>query len=493
VGDILNNPAQPDPQAIDSVSVDPLTGLVTVCWSPNTSLNVVEYNVYWNPDQFAWDLLATVPGYNTTCWTDPTADPQSGSIWYQVTATNNCGQEGLAAGSGAAGTNRSQTIFLQDSVDGCLREAYLTWTPYWYWPQGVSEYEIYSSKDGQPYALVGTVSGSETTFTHEGLEEEATYCHYVRAVQNNAVRVTATSNAPCSYVYVPKRPDYDYNYNTTVQADNSGVEEYFFVDSTAGYIGFQIQRGRQPDDMRDLWFIPFDPSTRFYQYIDAGARPAFYSYYYSVIGVDSCEMNADTMNMSRTILLAAEAHSNRTNSLEWNHYEGWNGGVAAYNIHRSVDGVYQYLTTVPPTQLTYLDSIQEIIIGEGNFCYYIEAVEGISDPIGTPDPVLFQELSRSNEDCARQHPNVFTPNAFMPEGVNNVFKPVTVYVDADSYLLQIYNRWGQRIFETTDPNEGWNGSSGGKKEPQGAYAYFVKFVSSRGEEYTKSGTITLIR
>ncbi|MFT5901428.1 MAG: hypothetical protein ACI9LA_000627, partial [Bacteroidia bacterium] len=44
-----------------------------------------------------------------------------------------------------------------------------------------------------------------------------------------------------------------------------------------------------------------------------------------------------------------------------------------------------------------------------------------------------------------------------------------------------------------NPNEGWNGSHGGKKDPQGAYVYYVQFVSSDGQTYSKSGSVTLIR
>lgn len=483
VGDILNNPAMPDPQAIDSVTVE--NELARISWLPNTQLNVVEYTVEQNNGGI-WTPLFTAVGYNNTDWTNPSSMASTVSEIYRVKATNNCQITGNPI-------NFHRTILASVVADGCEKFADIEWTEYVNWPEGVLRYEIHASRDGNPELLVGTVADTVFSFRHDNVEDEATYCYRVVAVRDTPTRITSTSNDTCVFISVPKRPDYQYNYNTTVLADNSGIEEFFFVDSTAGYIGFEIQRGTEPDLLTNIWFIPFDPSTRFYQYTDPSARPAFNSYYYSVIGVDSCELNADTMNMSRTILLEAEANSNRTNSLQWNSYEGWNGGVSAYNIYRSVDGVYAFLTTVPPTQLTYLDSIQEIIIGEGNFCYYIEAVEGPSTPVGAPNPVLFQEVSRSNEACARQHPNVFTPNAFMPEGVNNVFKPVTVYVDANNYLLQIYNRWGQRIFETTNPNEGWNGSSNGKKQPQGAYAYFVRFVSSRGDEFTKSGSITLIR
>jgi gliding motility-associated-like protein len=352
------------------------------------------------------------------------------------------------------------------------------------------------SQDGGPIQKIGETADSVLVYTHTNVDELATYCYCVRAVQNGTPRVTSTSNESCAFVYVPKKPDYGYQYNTTVQPGNTGVEDYFFSDSTAGYLGFEIQRGTEPDNMNFLWFIDFDPSTRFYDYVDAGAQPQNTSYYYSVIGIDSCDNYSDTLNTTRTIYLEATANQDRTNTLQWNAFEGWNGGVFAYNIYRSYEGPFTYLKTVGPNQLTALDSIEEILEGEGNFCYYIEAVEGPSTPVGTVDPVDFTALgitSRSNEACARQHPNLFIPNAFMPEGVNNVFKPVTIYVEADSYIFQVYNRWGQRVFETNDPNQGWDGSGGGKEYPQGAYVYFLSFVSSDGQTFTKNGSITLIR
>lgn len=479
VGDVLSNATDPDPQVIDSVTVE--NELARISWSPNGQTNVTEYTIEQN-NAGIWTPLNTVVGYNNTDWVNPASQAGTVSEIYRVKATNDClisGEPGLF----------HRTILTTVVGDGCERSATISWTEYINWPEGVREYEIHASENGNPEQLIGTVADSVFEFVHEGLTGEATYCYRVVAMRDRAERITSTSNDTCVYIYIPKRPDHQYQYNTTVQAGNTGVDTYFFVDSTAGYLGFEVQRGTSPDALGTIWFEAFDPTTQYYSYSDPNARPAFNSYYYAVIGVDSCDQYADTLNINRTILLEAEPNSNRTNSLQWNPYEAYNGDVIAYNIFRSVDGPFEYRASVPPTQLTFLDSVQEIIVGEGNFCYYVEAVEGVGSPIGTTNPVTFLEKSRSNEACARQHPNVFVPNAFMPEGVNNVFKPVNVYVQSNSYLFQIYNRWGQRIFETNEPTEGWSGDG----YPQGAYVYFISFVSSNGETYTKSGSVTLIR
>ncbi|MCF8299024.1 MAG: gliding motility-associated C-terminal domain-containing protein, partial [Saprospiraceae bacterium] len=95
---------------------------------------------------------------------------------------------------------------------------------------------------------------------------------------------------------------------------------------------------------------------------------------------------------------------------------------------------------------------------------------------------------------ALQKPKLFVPNAFTPEAEsNNVFMPYGVFVDGSGYVFQIYNRWGQVIFETNDLYEGWNGMVDGTIATEGVYVYFIKFKNSKGEMFEKRGTVTLLK
>ncbi|PBQ31766.1 hypothetical protein CNR22_08275 [Sphingobacteriaceae bacterium] len=86
------------------------------------------------------------------------------------------------------------------------------------------------------------------------------------------------------------------------------------------------------------------------------------------------------------------------------------------------------------------------------------------------------------------------PNSFTPDdnGRNDIFMPVTI--GALNYDFEIFNRWGQRIFKTTNPEEGWNGSYKGLESPQGIYAWKItlKNVATQKSE-THLGHVTLIR
>ena len=89
-------------------------------------------------------------------------------------------------------------------------------------------------------------------------------------------------------------------------------------------------------------------------------------------------------------------------------------------------------------------------------------------------------------------PNAFTPNS---DGLNEKFVGVGYKVGIRNYLLQIWNRWGEKIFESTDPDEGWNGTfeNNGGNVQEGVYVYTVRYVTPRGESLEEKGRVNVIR
>jgi len=90
-------------------------------------------------------------------------------------------------------------------------------------------------------------------------------------------------------------------------------------------------------------------------------------------------------------------------------------------------------------------------------------------------------------------PAVDVPNAFTPlSGTINS----TVYVKGfgiTKLRFIIWNRWGQRVFETNDKNIGWDGKFNGSMQPMDVYAYTLDVEFFDGKKTTKKGDITLIR
>ena len=85
-------------------------------------------------------------------------------------------------------------------------------------------------------------------------------------------------------------------------------------------------------------------------------------------------------------------------------------------------------------------------------------------------------------------PNAFTPNN---DGINDEFKPTTNGIT--EYKMEVYNRWSQLVFQTSNLSEGWNGKFHKTVQPGGAYIFTLKYKNGNGKVYIKKGSFLLIR
>lgn len=86
-------------------------------------------------------------------------------------------------------------------------------------------------------------------------------------------------------------------------------------------------------------------------------------------------------------------------------------------------------------------------------------------------------------------PNVFTPG--VSEGQNDEWK--VSYRSITRFHCWIFNRWGNKIIELTDPSQGWDGTYGGKLVKPGVYYYVIEAEGADGKHYKLSGDINIIR
>jgi len=91
----------------------------------------------------------------------------------------------------------------------------------------------------------------------------------------------------------------------------------------------------------------------------------------------------------------------------------------------------------------------------------------------------------------------YVPNAFSPnnDGRNDVFRGFGPGGGLQEFEFAVFTRWGDRIFYTRDPNQGWDGThlSTGDPLPQGAYVYYMTFLGPEGDRIQKKGLVNLIR
>lgn len=87
-------------------------------------------------------------------------------------------------------------------------------------------------------------------------------------------------------------------------------------------------------------------------------------------------------------------------------------------------------------------------------------------------------------------PNAFTPNNKGPQQ-NNAFKVTSL--NCSQFKIKIYNRFGQKVFQSDDILEGWDGTYLGKDCQSGVYIYYIDLVNKAGMVYKYQGTLNLLR
>jgi gliding motility-associated-like protein len=85
-------------------------------------------------------------------------------------------------------------------------------------------------------------------------------------------------------------------------------------------------------------------------------------------------------------------------------------------------------------------------------------------------------------------PTAFTPNS---DGLNDGFRPITK--DVQTLELHVFNRWGEQVFYTTDPDAFWDGTYKNVPQELGVYTWWARATYADGSETFLKGNVTLIR
>ena len=479
---------------VDSVSVD-LLGNITICWQPIADPDLAYYSIFMvNPFTGANDSIDSV-AIGINCYTIPFGSNNSDneSIQLGVVGADICNN------LSAVGANYHNTMWLQQTFDVCAASVNLNWNAYDDFTSGPNVlYSIYVSINSGAYTLAGT--SLTTNYVYTGVGQGNTYDFFVRAIENvGAGPFTSSSNdVRPGTINALKLPAFNYLYSATV-VDSTEINLQFYVDTAADITSYRVKRatslGGPYTNVGSVGaFSGMNPLVQFTDNSDVSANDTYY--FYIVETINTCGVAGFPSNIGRTIWLDVTANDiEASNTLTITPYEGWLGGVQQYDVYRAVAGVWETnpVATLPAFSDTmiYVDDITGVFKGDGEYCYKVIATESpVAHVGGLPDAT-----SISNESCALHEPYLYIPNAFAPTSrYNYEFKPVLTFSDPNSYVFQIYNKWGQKIFETSDVMTAWNGRmhNSGKMCQVDSYVYVVKFISAKGEEFSQRGIVTLV-
>lgn len=168
--------------------------------------------------------------------------------------------------------------------------------------------------------------------------------------------------------------------------------------------------------------------------------------------------------------------------------------------------------TATPDTIRYGDTSQlNVIFSQASSLYW--APDSSLSNLGSPDPLAWPKMPDTywvtvidSSGCVVKKPvsvyilltpcassNLFVPNAFSP---NNDGKNDVLYVRGN-YIQQmyfaVYDRWGQKVFETRNQNTGWDGTYNGKKLDPSVFGWYLEGTCDAGEKFFKKGNVTLLR
>ncbi len=474
--DTLDN-RPPLPPVINNVSV--VNGKIVLSWNAGTDPETYSYIVYNATTNTAID---TVFGRNNTQFTDLSATNVLGNYDYTLVTMDTCFNAGIR------NVLPQHNLVLNTTINRCEQSAKLSWNAYDNWANGVLRYEIWSGINGANPVKTDTVAGDILTYTNKNLTDGANTCFIVKAIAKNT-NYTAVSNANCVTINIVKPTKFVYLKNVTVNADNTvGLDWQWNTDIDLDSYGINSATDNNTYQRfsvlsAQLPLVLSNHTDVVFQDIDKNKL------YYKIETIDSCKQLVFS-NYVATVFAKVTALEGFTNKISWTAYDNPYGTIQYYEVFRNTtNGNSVKVATVNGNTLSADDRLNPQNASEQDACYYVVGYANLRLPVGLPANVA----SRSNTVCAHQSIDLLLPNAFAPEGNNTVFKPAAVFTNSATYSMQIFDRWGGKLFETSDVNTGWDGTANGRPMPQGVYVYVIKAKEPDKNAIEKRGSVFLLR
>ncbi len=128
------------------------------------------------------------------------------------------------------------------------------------------------------------------------------------------------------------------------------------------------------------------------------------------------------------------------------------------------------------------------------------------NPIATPSRTTTYRVRVTDTGCVRTAtitiylidvvcgpPDLYIPNAFTPNGDGDNDELLVRGNNITKMTLRVYHRWGEKVFETSNLNEGWDGTYKGKECDPAVFVYYLDIECKGGETYQEKGNVSLIR
>ncbi len=475
--DTLDN----DPPVLNPVLVATVIDnrTVEVRWRRNPSTKVTGYIVY-KLTTSGLIPIANVPNRDSLRYLDRTATPSLKSESYQVLAVDACGSTSLFDLS-------HNTIRLQAKQSKCEQSITLSWNRYKNWPNPIAKHEIWVGINGRNSYLFASVGATDSAYVIRNVPDRDRYNIFVKAVQS-ITNISSQSNDTTVVADIIQPVTTLLLKNATVN-DKGQAEIVWRWNINAKIDSVRILRGTSDGDYREIRrYKPVYPIDDEAFFIDTTARTSDSTYFYKIETKDDCGAKR-LSNYAATLLLRVNSVPlSRQNRLSWQTYVFPSGTTLGYQPNRIINNA---MTPVGlPLDVSAQEFLDAVSVDEPRVCYRVGANYRYTLPDGSSE----EAVSLSNRVCVEQFAKMYVPNAFTPGGKNPEFRPYFTFTEnIASYSMQIYDRWGGRIFETTNPSQGWDGRRGATDLPQGTYTFFIRMIQNNQSVVERKGVVMLLR
>jgi gliding motility-associated-like protein len=465
------------------ISLNVLPSGIEICWEESEFIQTSGYIIsYLLPNGLAFPM-DTAFGITSTCYLDTESNVFDPDLLYTLTYLDSCGNQSQYNDIGY------ELILARSEQEGCNQLIAYEWDNYSNPYSFDFSYNIYVQINNGPIELVNNQAGNQNVFNFFDFIDGDTVLFRVEVIDENGI---PRSNGPwitdTAQIVQPPREFY-ISYLSVV--NDFQIDITYFMDTIAELRNMQIDTSKNgvAFNMVERYSAALFPSLGNI-YLPDTTSPAYTAArYYQISANDSCGDDYSS-TIGRTIYVEADLNDFFLNKVEWNGFELEDAVVNNYRLLRDYGAGLQLIETFPAGggSFEYLDDVGDFVNQQGIFCYRVEAAYTFTYPDGSTEAFI----SSSNIGCVEQRPSVYIPNAIAPNGVNNEFKPFIVFGNPTDYKMFIFNRWGELIFETNDPNSGWFGTKNGSTVPTGGYPYVIRFLASDGTMVEKKGIVTVI-
>lgn len=479
---------------LDSVSVTSDSRYVVLGWTLTPPVTEGSIEIHRQLPNGLYARITSLP-LNQTSFTDTGANPNQESWSYYIVARD------LNGDNIAVSHEAHRTIFQHPpTFSVCQRLIHVAWDGYrvttsagepTLLPTPFSHFRVVVWNNDTIFTALNPISGIVGNFDIR-VQHPGTY--QIKIIYTNPLTgITSSSNV--RGIDVALQPQHSFLHIRGVSLDAPSVNSNIRIaaDSSIQGAGYILLR----QDMQTGQFVALDTiylQVETIMFADQTSQGNVRSEIYKVQAIDQCgEISIESQPIG-TIFLQVENITGTTFELTWNNYQGWAAGIEEYQVLRSSAGSgYEIIDALPGNANSFTDNIAMNDPGQfsGIVSYRIRAIEEAGNQFGFRDTVL-SNIATINIDH-----DIFIPNAInvsSPVAQNRIFRPVFSYFSPQDYSLSIFNRWGQPVFRTSDPTQGWDGIvSGGGNAPAGVYSYVIEFKNPDSSMRKISGVFMLLR